>query len=43
MFIIFDEATNNVDRESEEIILKIMKRLAKDKNCYFYYTSHGSL
>ena len=32
---IFDEATNNVDRESEEIILKIMKRLAKDKIVIF--------
>ena len=32
---IFDEATNNVDRESEEIILKIMKRLAKDKIVVF--------
>jgi len=32
---IFDEATNNVDRESEEIILKIMKNLAKDKIVIF--------
>ena len=32
---IFDEATNNVDRESEEIILKIMERLAKNKIVIF--------
>lgn len=28
---LFDEATNNVDRTSEEIILEMMKQLAKDK------------
>lgn len=32
---IFDEATNNVDHESEKIILNIMKRLAKDKIVIF--------
>lgn len=32
---IFDEATNNVDRESEEIILKIMERLANNKIVIF--------
>ena len=32
---IFDEATNNVDYESEKIILNIMKRLAKDKIVIF--------
>lgn len=32
---IFDEATNNVDHESEKIILNIMKHLAKDKIVIF--------
>lgn len=32
---IFDEATNNVDHESEKIILNIMKCLAKDKIVIF--------
>ena len=30
-FYIFDEATSNIDKESEEIILKVLKELAKTK------------
>lgn len=34
-FYIFDEATSNIDVESEEIIMKIIKEIAKDKIVLF--------
>ena len=36
---IFDEATSNIDIESEEIIMKVIEQMRDEKNCYFNFTS----